>query len=147
MRLPLPSLPLMWLPEGLRRSKVDLHRCTPSCCGNSGYDPKPIYFCNIGFIGETGISHHSPFVYKYSEVLHLWHWVVAPVLSHHCHGMKIYMTLRSATSTSSSTHVWGHNPRDRSTRVHPGSTIIVTTLLLDRSWAIQGCVGNNFFVI
>jgi hypothetical protein len=25
--------------------------------------------------------------------------------------------------------------------------LIVTTLLLDRSWAIQGCVSNNFFVI
>jgi hypothetical protein len=86
-------------------------------------------------------------VYKYSEVLHLWHWVIAPVLSHHCRGMKIYTTLRSAMSASSSTHVWGRNPRDRSMRVHRGSPIIVTTLLLDRSWAIRGCVGNNFFVI
>jgi hypothetical protein len=27
------------------------------------------------------------------------------------------------------------------------SPLIITALLLDRSWAIRGCIGNNFFVI
>jgi hypothetical protein len=48
---------------------------------------------------------------------------------------------------SSSTLMQGRNPRDRSTRVRHRSQLIVTTLLIDRSWAIRGCVSNIFFVI
>jgi hypothetical protein len=38
------------------------------------------------------------------------HQVVALVLSHWSHGVEIFTTLRSATSASSSTPVWGRNP-------------------------------------
>jgi hypothetical protein len=35
---PSPPHPPMWLPEGLRKSEGQLHCCTPSCYGNSGFD-------------------------------------------------------------------------------------------------------------
>jgi hypothetical protein len=111
------SLSLMWLPEGLHRSEV-ISTCTPSCCGNPGSDPKPIYFRNLDWIGETGRSHRSPYMYVYSKVLHLWCRVVAPVSSHRCRGVEIFTTLRSAMSASSSTHVREGNPHNRSTRIH-----------------------------
>jgi hypothetical protein len=69
------------------------------------------------------------------------------ILSLRCRGIKIYTTLRSATSASSSTPVWGHNLHDRCTRVCHRSPVIITALLVDRSWEIWSCVGNNFFVI
>jgi hypothetical protein len=82
---------------------------------------RSIYFHNLGWIGETGRSHRSSYVYKTSKVLHLWHRVVAPVLSHWCRNIKFFMTLWSASSASSSTPVRGRNPRVWSTRVRPRS--------------------------
>jgi hypothetical protein len=72
-----------------------------------------------------GRSHHAPYVCKYYEVLHMQHYVGAPVLLHWRYGtvapcrcyVKIFTTLRSATSSSSSTLVRERNPRVRSTRV------------------------------
>jgi hypothetical protein len=118
----------------------------PSCCGNSGSDPKSNYFHNLGWIGETGRSHRSSYVYEYSEMQHLWRRVVAPVLSHRYRGVEIYTTLRLATSASSSTPVRERNPMIDLRGVHHRSHIIVTTLLLDRSWAIRGCIGNNILL-
>jgi hypothetical protein len=56
------------------------------------------------------------------------------------------MTLRSATTSSSSMLMQERNPRVRSRGYISESPLIVTTLLLDRSWAIQDCVGNNFLL-
>jgi hypothetical protein len=74
---------------------------------------------------------HTLYMCEYYEVLHVRHYIVVPILlhwlpgavalcrclSHWYHGVKIFTTLRSATSSSSSTLVQERNPRDRSTRV------------------------------
>jgi hypothetical protein len=56
---------------------------------------------------------------------------------HRSRCIKIYMTLRSATSASSSTLGREHNPAFGLQGYVTESKLIVTTLLIDRSWAIR----------
>jgi hypothetical protein len=116
----LQALPPVWLPEGLRMKQGLLHHCMLSCYGNSGSDPnRSTSAISAGSERpKQFIVHRSPYVYDHSELLDLWHRDVTPVLSHRCPHIKFYMTLRSATSASSSTHVQGRNPCVQSTRVH-----------------------------
>jgi hypothetical protein len=113
---PLFPLSPVWLPEGLRRSEGDFTTAQRSVAGildriqtdllpQSRLDPR------------SGRSHRSSYVYEYYKVLGVWHYVVAPVLSHWHRGVEIFTTLRSATSSSSSMLVRERNPRVRSTRV------------------------------
>jgi hypothetical protein len=96
------------LPPSRGLSKVSVggrshHRCTPSCCGVSGFLYNATYFRNLGWIGDSG-SHHDR------------HTCVS---MRRCRSLcfKIFATLRSATSSSWSTLVRERNPRVRSTRV------------------------------
>jgi hypothetical protein len=70
---------------------------------------KLIYFRNLGWIRdpEVIVDHHMCAITRRCHPL--WH-------RSRC--TSIYMTLRSATSASSSTLVWERNPRIRSTRVN-----------------------------
>jgi hypothetical protein len=84
MRHPSPlslSLSLVWLPEGLHRTEGDSITARRIPAGipdriqinlllQSRLDPR------------SGRSHRSPYVYEYYEVMHVRHYVVAPVLSH-----------------------------------------------------------------
>jgi hypothetical protein len=60
---PLSHLSLMWLPKGYvgTRSAPLLHTVV---LRDPGSDQKPIYFRNLGWIRQTGRSHHSPYMYK-----------------------------------------------------------------------------------
>jgi hypothetical protein len=106
----------VWLPEGLRRSEVNsmLHTVV---LRKFRIRSKLIYFHNLDRDLRSGGRHHSLYVYKTSEVLHSWRRVVAPVLSLWCHNIKFYMTLRLASSVSSSIPMRGCNPHVQSTRV------------------------------
>jgi hypothetical protein len=138
---PLSPLSLMWLPEGLCRSEVDstaarrsalgiLDRIQTNLLPQSRLDPR------------SGRSHRSLFVYEYSGCCT-------------CGARSLRRYCRTGVVASRSSRPWGRlrrlhhqrpvrgrNPRDRSTR----GCVIVTTLLLDWSWAIWGCVGNNFLL-
>jgi hypothetical protein len=97
-------LPPLSLPCGLSKGCVgdkNHHRDTPSCCGVSGFRPKPSTSASRLETGFQELS-WSPYVCEYMEVPLVW-----------CRSRcsKIFMTLRLATSSSSSTLVWECNPR------------------------------------
>jgi hypothetical protein len=50
----------------------------------------------------SGRSHGAPYVWEYYDVLHVRHYVVAPVSSHRRHGVR-----RHGIDTSSSSWPWG----------------------------------------
>jgi hypothetical protein len=85
-------------------------------------------------------SHGETCMCEYYRVLHVRHYVVAPVPSHwrhgakaprHC-GVKFFTTSRFATSASSSTPVRGCNPRERSMRVHVRVSVNHYSITRDR---------------
>jgi hypothetical protein len=120
MRLPSPLLSSLSLshvaPRRATSEQGRLHRCTTSASeipDQFQTDLLPQSWLDL----RSGRSHHAPHVCEFYEVLHVQHYVVASVLSHWRRGIKIFMTLRSATSSSSSTLVRERNPCVWSTRV------------------------------
>jgi hypothetical protein len=148
MRLSYPlSLSLMWLPEGLRRSKVI---STATCHRAAGI---------LNLIQNQSTSAISAGSERPEEVI-VHHMCTSTQRCCTCGAksfrryyrtgvmtLRFFMTLRSATSASSSMPMQGHNPSNRSTRVCHRSPLNVIALLIDRSREIQGCVGNTNFVI
>jgi hypothetical protein len=110
------SLSLMWLTKGLRRSEGDSTAACQSAAGILDLIQTDLLPQSRLDLIQKELS--SPYVYEYYEVLHVWHLVIAPVLSHWCHGVKIFTTLRSAKSSSSSMLVRERNPHVQSMRVH-----------------------------
>jgi hypothetical protein len=110
------SLSIVWLPEGLRGSEGDSSAARRSAMGILDQIQTDLLLQSCLDL-KSRRSHHSPYVYEYYKVLHVRHYVVAPELSHQRHGVKIFTTLRSAMSSSSSTLVQEHNPCVCSTRV------------------------------
>jgi hypothetical protein len=75
MAPPLSPLSLVWLQEGLRRSKVNSTAARRRAAGI----PDMIQYRSTSAFSagtETGRSHRSSYVYAYSEVLHLWRQVI-----------------------------------------------------------------------
>jgi hypothetical protein len=106
MRLPSPPSLSRMAPQRAALERGRLHRCTTKCYGNSGSDPnRSTSAISDGFEsrGTTRVVHRC------AGAIALASW--------HC-GVEIFTTLRSATSSSSSTLVWEHNPRVWSTRVY-----------------------------
>jgi hypothetical protein len=77
----------VWLTEGLHQSEGDSTTARQSAAGipdriqtdllvQSRLDPDP-----------EGVIMRRPYVCEYNEVLHVRHYVVAPVLSHWCRGI------------------------------------------------------------
>jgi hypothetical protein len=136
----------MWLPKGCVgvRSIPSLHT---EVLGEFRIGSKPIYFGNLGWIRDSeGVIVHRMCT-STTRCCTCGTKLLRRCLTHWCRGIEIFTTLRSATSYSSSMPMRGCNPRVRSTRIRHRSPVIVTALLLDGSWEILGCVGNNIFVI
>jgi hypothetical protein len=108
-----PFLLIVWLPEELRRNEGQLHRCTPSCCGNSESDP---YRSTSAISARSEIRRSSSFTVCV-RVLRGAATCGTESLCRCYRNIKIYTTLRSATLASSSTLVREHNPCVGSTRV------------------------------
>jgi hypothetical protein len=109
---PLPSLPC-----GSTKSCIGVRTSRPLhvvALQKFRIQSKPIYFRNLSWIRDCN-HRQSPYVCEYSEVLSF----VAPKSLHQSHYIRIFMTLRSAMSASSSTLVQERNPRVQSTRVCP----------------------------
>jgi hypothetical protein len=128
---------LAWLPRLELRQRVRRNSTcrTPSRCRISSSNPSS----SVALLDRSPDDVYTSYVCNPSEVPHLWHcrctgaftlalWLQGFVALWCC-GIEIFTTLRSATSSSSSMPVRGHNPRDRSTRVLHRSPLIVTALL------------------
>jgi hypothetical protein len=97
---PLPLSLSCGLPKGCI-GEGNHHRHTPSCCKVSGYLSKAVYFRISAGNGVPG-DIWSPYVFEYAEV---------PLVRCWSRCSKIFTTLRSATSSSSSSLVQERNPR------------------------------------
>jgi hypothetical protein len=86
---------------------------------------KPIYFHNLGWIRIRKESWCAVRVrvLRGGACAALCRCTDAVALALWRCGIEIFTTLRSATLASSSTHVRGHNPRDRFTRVRHQSPV------------------------
>jgi hypothetical protein len=127
-----PSLPLFflaWLPhlELCQRVRGNSTCQTPSRYQISSLNPSS----SAALLDQIPDGIYTPYVCNSSEVPHLWHYVIASVLSHwhrgavppwRC-GVEFFTTFRLAASASSSTHVRGCNLHDRSTRVRHRSLV------------------------
>jgi hypothetical protein len=140
--LSLKSLPLVWLPEWLRRSE-DYSIAACRCAAGIPDLIQTDLLLQSRLDQRSGGHHHSPYVYEYSEVLPF-------VQPGRCAGV---------VATSSSTRPcgrlrWLHHQRMCGSIIPAFGLqgyvtevqLIVTIILIDRSWAIRDCVGNNFFV-
>jgi hypothetical protein len=111
------------IPKGLRRSEI--YPTTARCHATGIPDPIQTDLLPQALLDRSPGGHRqSSYVYKYYEVLHMWHWS-------HC--IRIYTTLRSDTSTSLSTLVWSVIPAFGLQWHVTESQLIITALLIDRS--------------
>jgi hypothetical protein len=145
MRHPSPlslCLSLVWLPEGLRMSEGDSTATQWSAAGIPG-GSKPIYFCNLGWIRDPeGVIVHN----------------MCMSTTRCCtFGTKsLCRCCRTGVVESRSSQPWGrlHHlyrqclcgsiiPAFGLRGYISESMLIITMLLLDRSWEIRGCIGNK----
>jgi hypothetical protein len=103
----------VWLAEGVHRSEGQLHRYTSSCYGTSGSGPNR---STSAIAAGSEIQRSSSFTVCV-RVLRGGALCGTKSLHRCCCNIMIYMTLRSATSASSSTLVRERNPRIWPTRV------------------------------
>jgi hypothetical protein len=108
---------------------------------------KPIYFCNLGWIRDPE-----------GVIVHRMRMSTTRCCT--CGTKSLRRCCRTGVVASRSSQPWGQlrllHRQHLCESVIPAFglqgyvtefLLIVTSLLLDRSWAIQGCVSNNFFVI
>jgi hypothetical protein len=140
-----PSLSLVWLPEGLHRSKgnsIAAQRSTVRILDRIQTE----LLLQSRLDSRSGRSHHSPYVYMYYEVCT-------------CGTNSLCRCCRTGVVASRSSWPWG-----RLCRLHyqcmcggvipaiglrgyiTNLQLIVTSLLLDRSCAILGCIGNKILL-
>jgi hypothetical protein len=143
-------LSLSWLAEGLCRSEDDSTTARRSAAGIPDRIQTDLLPQSQLDLGPKGVIVHGTCMSTTRCctccTMSLCRCCRTSIMAPWCCGVQIFTTLRSATSSSSSTPVRRRNPRDRSMRVRHRSPLIVTTLLLDRSWAIRGYVANIFLL-
>jgi hypothetical protein len=140
--LSLTSFPIVWLPEGLHMSEdssTTAHHRAARIPDRIQTDLLPQSRLDQRFGGH----HHLLYMYEYSEGAAL---CGNGSLRRCCRNIKFSMNLRLASLASSSTLVRERNPHVRSTRVRRDLQLIVTVLLIDRSWEIRGCMHKYFFL-
>jgi hypothetical protein len=106
---------------------------------------KLIYFRNLGWIGGTRRIHHSPYVYETTRYCT-------------CSTQSLRQCYRTGVVASRPSWPWGRLRRLHHQRMYGGIIfvfglwgyiidlpLIVTALLIDRSWCIRNCVG--FFLL